>query len=227
MPDPRKPQRPQQRQPAPQPQRGYPQERPIPYDPSHDKMPGIHVGDPTAAARRGASRPVRTLDPSQQPPPVEFERKIRKGETYWIMGHEEVPVPRKGKIIRISNEPGKPIGVEFTEPIGGTDENGQPWGVTHTCDGRGKSGHCLYVRPDQVLDEKAMQAHKARQAEQAAASTFDEFEEMTVGPQHSQPLSPAVSVSEQGPEQVSIGPGDVGTMKAEDFVKTEPEEEDE
>jgi hypothetical protein len=224
MPDPRRPQRPPQRQPVPHPHSGRPVERMVPHDPNADKVPGIHVGDPAAAAARaGGSRPVRTLDPSQQPPPIEFERKIIKGQIYWIMGHEEVPVARKGKVIRLTSEPGKAVGIEFEEPIGGVDSNGQPWGVAHTCDGRGKNGHCLYVRPDQVLDEKSMQTHKARMAELAEPSPFEELEEMTVGPQHSQPLTPAMEER----EMMSIGHEDVGKVSATDIFKAKTEEEEE
>jgi hypothetical protein len=230
MPDPRQPQRPQppphQRQPAPQPQRSQPGERPVPHDPNADKVPGIHVGDPNAVAKRAAARPVRPLDPSQQPPPVEVARKLRKGETYHVMGDEALPTPRKGKIIRLSSEPGKGVGIEFDEPVGGTDESGQSWGVMHTCDGRGKLGHCLYVRPDMVLDDKAMAAHKAHQAEVSAESSkYEEFDEITVGPQDSHPLTPAM----EGRETMTIGPGDVGTISAKDLTRGKPrvEEEDE
>jgi hypothetical protein len=225
MPDPRYPQsrQPQSRQPAPQPA-GRPQERPVPSE--HKDLPaGIHAGDPNAAAKRGAARPVRPLAPEEQAPPVEVERKLKKGESYWIVGSEDSPAaPRKAKVIRLSNEVGKTIGVEFAEPIGGVDEHGQPWGVSHTCDGRGKLGHCLYVRPDQVLDEKAMQAHKARQTteKQEAESKFEEYNEMTVGPQHSQVQTPLMDTS--GRETMTIGKDDVGTIKAEDL---EDEDEDE
>ena len=180
MPDPR------QRQHNPQP--------PRPSTSQRGQAPAKPAGP--EAAPRGSSRPVRSLDPSQQAPPVEAERKIRKGEAYWIMGSEELPRPRKGTIIRLSSEPGKAVGVEFEEPLGGVDENGQSWGTIHTCDGRGKNGYCLYVRPDQVLDEKAMKAHSARQAEAVEASKFDEYEELLVGPKHTQPLTPAIA----GPE---------------------------
>jgi hypothetical protein len=201
-------------------------ERPVPHDKSKDHLaaPDINVGDPEAAAKAARSRPVRPLTPEQQPPPVDYERKIKKGDTYWIMGSEELPAPRKGKIIRLSAEPGKAVGVEFAEPIGGVDAQGQPWGTVHTCDGRGKPGFCLYVRPDQVLDEKTMQAFKARQAEvEKATPKFDEFEEISVGPQHSMPLTPMM----EGREQMAIGKDDVGTLALEGEKKKTDEDEDE
>jgi hypothetical protein len=153
---------------------------------------------------------------------------LRKGETYWIMGSEELPQPLKGKIIRLSNEVGKAVGVEFNEPIGGVDDTGQPFGTVHTCDGRGKPGYCLYVRPDQVLDEKAMQAHKAHQADLVAGSNFEEYDEITVGPQDTQPLTPAMPAFPlEGRETMTIGPGDVGKISAADLFKTKPKDEDE
>ena len=142
MPDPRPPQRPGSRQPALSQNKGP--EKPSP--------------------RSNISRPVRAVDPSQQPPPLESERKIRKGETYWVMGSVELTEPRKAKIVRLSNEPGRTIGVEFEEPVGGTNEDGESWGVNHDCAGNGRQGHCLYVRPEQLLDDKAMEAHKAHRA---------------------------------------------------------------
>jgi ribosomal protein L12E/L44/L45/RPP1/RPP2 len=204
MPDPRHPQRPpQSRQPAP---------RPAQPAPAHD--PRIVVGDPDAAAKAGTARPVRTLDPAMQAPPVEVARKIRKGETYWIMGHEECPEPRKARIIRLSDEPGKRVGVEFDEPIGGVDKEGNTWGLAHTCDGRGKLGHCLYVRADQVLDDKAMESVKARAVEvQKAVAQFKDLDEITVGPEDTQPPTP------------TAGPS--GAAEGEDKDKPEPTEEDE
>jgi len=201
MPDPRQPQRPQPpppRQPAPQPHAGRPVERPVPsehQDPSK-LPPGIIAGDPSAAAKQGAARPVRPLPPSEQAPPIDAERKLRKGESYWVVGSEDLGggPPRKGKVIRLSEETGKEIGLEMDEPVGGVDANGQSWGVLHTCDGRGKPGFCLYARPDQVLDAKSLEAYKAHQAEQQhpAESDFEDLDELTVGPQHSQPITPAM-----------------------------------
>jgi hypothetical protein len=232
---PRHPQQPHrpgqpQRPPAPQPPRGQPVERPVARDTSKDHLaaPDIHVGDPEAAGRGAKSRPVRPLAPEMQAPPIEAERKLRKGESYWIVGHEEVPAPRKAKIIRLSNEPGKAVGVEFDEPIGGVDGEGQTWGLVHTCDNRGKPGHCLYVRADQVLDEKAMQTFKARQAERKAEdSQWEDFDEITVGPQHSQPVTPMM----EGRERMAIGKDDVGTLdlgkgKGKDEDEDEDEDED-
>ena len=169
MPDPRPPQRPGSRQPSPQPNKGP--EKPSP--------------------RSNISRPIRTVDPSQQPPPLTSERKLRKGEIYWVMGSVELPEARRGTIIRLSNEPGRTIGVEFEEPIGGVDEDGETWGVNHDCAGHGKVGHCLYVGAEQLLDDKAMEAHKARMAGSGGgAAKHDEYDELTVGPESSQPRVP-------------------------------------
>lgn len=224
MPDPRQPQRPQppppQRQPAMQAQRGQPMPRPGPHDPK----PG-----------QGGSRPIRMLDPSEQAPPVETERKIRKGETYWVMGHEHLPRPLKGKIVRLTSDPSRAVGVEFNELMGGTDDNGQSWGVVHTCDGHGRLGYCLYVRPDQVLDEKTMASVRARQTTRQAAPTCEEYEEITVGPQHSQPQTPASAPpadqsddqSAESREKMTIESKDAGTLSAESLFGTKPKAKDE
>jgi hypothetical protein len=176
-------------------------ERPVPHDTAADHLgaPDIHAGDPEAAAKQAKARPVRPLAPEDQAPPVEFERKLKKGESYWVVGNEDMPTVRKGRIIRLSDEPGKAVGLEFDEPIEG---------VNHTCDGRGKQGHCLYARPDQVLDDKAMEAWKAHKKEAQAPSPYEDFDELTVGPQHSQPLTPMI----EGREQMTLTRGDVGKL---------------
>jgi len=213
MPDPRHPQQPRPpRHPAPQPQRGQPaQPAPVPTKPS-------------------AMRPVRQLAPSEEAPPLEKQRKLKKGESYWVVGQRHLERPLKGKIVRLSNEPGKAIGIEFDQPIGGLDKEGQLWGVNHTCDGHGKQGHCLYVRPDQVLDEKEMASFNARQAEARAAETkWEEFDELTVGPT-APPSVPAEPAPNGHSEKMTIGPGDVGKLelkKEEDKDEDEDEEDEE
>jgi hypothetical protein len=183
----------------------------------HLAAPDINVGDPEAACRRGGStRPVRPLAPEMQAPPVDEPRKLAKGAIFWIVGHEECPTPKKAKIIRLSNEPGKQVGVEFDEPIGGVDSEGNQWGLVHTCDNRGKPGHCLYVRGDQCLDDRAMEAWKTRKSEvQAEASKWQDFDEITIGPDSSMPVTPAI--------ELKTGPnGTGGKAKDED----EDEEDD-
>lgn len=44
------------------------------------------------------------------------------------------------KIIAITDEPGKTVGVEFGDPVG-----------RHSCDGAGKTGYCLWVAPEHIL----------------------------------------------------------------------------
>jgi len=195
MPDPRhqRPQRPMPpaRQPAAQP-------------------PRAQTPSPAAPAR-----PIRMLAPHEQAPPLEHQRKLRKGEVYWIVGHEHLDAPRKGKIIRLSNEPGKRIGVEFEEPVGGVDESGNNWGVNHSCDGHGKLGHCLYVGAEQALDDKAKQLFEARKAEVVASMPqWEEVDELTVGPTEAPPLTPGGNGS--GREQMTIGREDVDTLELGD-----------
>jgi hypothetical protein len=200
MPDPRQPPRPPQR----------------PYQPQRPATP--QPRQPPAPPQRGL---IRALDPRHQAPPIAAERKLRKGESYLIVGHECLEGPLKGKVIRLSDEAGKTVGVEFAEPIGGVDQDGQRWGVVHDCDGRGRMSHCLYVRPDQALDAKAEQAFLAGLAAPAAAGPkFAEYDELTVGPQHSQPATPA------GRETQTIAATDVGTLDLEikDEAKEGPED---
>jgi hypothetical protein len=179
-----------------------PVERPVPHDPMGDHLADdrINVGDPKAAAQRiGQARAVRSLDPAAQAPPVETNRVLKVGQTYWIVGSEDLAKPRQGKIIRLSTDPGKQVGIEFVDPVGGVDKNGQPWGVAHDCDGRGKFNHCLYVRPDQVLDDRAVQVYQARrQAELADAGKYQELEELKVGPEHSQVPTPRIAARTAG-----------------------------
>lgn len=194
--------------PAPAP---APVERPVPHDTMGDHLADdrIDVGDPREAARHAAqAQPVRGLDPRQQAPPVETSRVLKTGQEYWIVGSEDLEKPRRGKVVRLSTEPGKQVGVEFVEPVGGVDKQGQPWGVTHNCDGRGAMNHCLYVRPDQVLDDRAVQAYRARLAGASAeAGQYQELEELRVGPEHSQvPVPPPPArVSQGGDGRVGQG----------------------
>lgn len=193
------PQHAQQRPPGPAP---VPVERPVPHDPMGDHLADdrIHVGDPQAAAQRpGQDRPLRGLDLALQAPPVETPRVLKMGQEYWIVGSEDLAKPRKGKVVRLSTDPGKQVGIEFADPVGGVDKNGQPWGVTHDCDGRGKPNCCLYVRPDQVLDDRAVQVYQARrQAELAEASKYQELDELRVGPEHSQVPTPRAAARTAG-----------------------------
>jgi hypothetical protein len=179
-----------------------PVERPVPHDPMGDHLADdrIHVGDPGAAAQQsGQARPPRSLDPAVQAPPVETDRILRIGQTYWIVGSEDLAKPRQGKIVRLSTDPGKQVGVEFVDPVGGVDRDGQPWGVTHDCDGRGKFNHCLYVRPDHVLDDRAVHAYQARrQAELNEVAEYRELDELKVGPGHSQVPTPRIAARTVG-----------------------------
>ena len=79
-------------------------------------------------------------------------KSLKKGDEYWCM-LTRLPVPKKGKIIALSTSLAKQIGLEFDEDVGG-----------HSCDGRGKDGHCLYCRVEHLAtDVMAKQITKQRQ----------------------------------------------------------------
>jgi hypothetical protein len=115
----------------------------------------INVGDPREAmARLGQARPLRSLDPSRQPPPPRGGKELKKGETYWIVNAEDLDQPCKGKVVRLTKTPGKYVGVELEKPVGPH--------IVHDCDGAGKLGRCLYCRVDQVLTDDEYRVYLER-----------------------------------------------------------------
>jgi hypothetical protein len=47
------------------------------------------------------------------------------------------------KLVALTSEPGKIVGVEFNEDIGG-----------HSCDGAGLQGHCMWILPENIFTTK-------------------------------------------------------------------------
>lgn len=78
------------------------------------------------------------------------QAKIKKGQEFWCL-HPRMAEPTKGKVVSLTNNRTKMIGMEFPEKIKGF----------HDCDGRGQESSCLWVKPRHIL-------------------TDDEFEELKV-----------------------------------------------
>lgn len=86
--------------------------------------------------------------------------KIRKGDKFVCL-HPRMSQPAVGDVIALTSDPGKMIGLEFSDPIG-----------LHSCDGRGKDGYCIWVRPEHLLTEDEFtESLKAKKAAQAALAT--------------------------------------------------------
>lgn len=100
--------------------------------------------------------------------------KVKKGDTIWVMIPRFARVglpPQEGKIVVLSNTPGKQVGVEFKKPEVGV----------HNCDGHSKKNNCLFVRPKDVMSKKQAEAFIAEQKEamkHLKAVTVDEVDEL-------------------------------------------------
>src|SRR5262245_55306889 len=104
--------------------------------------------------------------------------KIKKGDKFWCV-HRKLPQPKLGTVFCLTNEPGKLVGLEFTEPL--------PEGLNHLDgDGRGKLGLCMWAHPDHMLSEaeyKAQQeAETAAKAARAAIKDLDELDVASLTP---------------------------------------------
>jgi hypothetical protein len=129
--------------------------------PEADSMP-----DPKPAAPPPAPAAPRPAAPAA-------EKVLKKGETYWVVAPGDLDRPRQGRVILLSKTIGKYVGVEFAEPIGPH--------LVHTCDGRGKPGHCLYCHPDQLLTAEEYKALQARANAPPVAAIHDEVETLRRG----------------------------------------------
>lgn len=59
--------------------------------------------------------------------------------------------PKKGKIIALTTNPAKQIGLEFDEDVAGC-----------SCDGRGKQGYCLWAKVEHLATESMVKAQLAQ-----------------------------------------------------------------
>lgn len=91
-------------------------------------------------------------------------KEIKLGDKFYCF-HKRLDKPVKGTVIALTNRPGKMIGLQFPNKMGG-----------HECDGKGKKGHCLWVTPQHILTEqewKKEQAHRKKKAKEEAAFKDD------------------------------------------------------
>lgn len=85
--------------------------------------------------------------------------KVRKGDKFVCL-HPRMAAPTVGSVIALTSDPGKMIGLEFENQVG-----------VHSCDGRGKDKHCIWVHPDNILTEdEYAELLKVREAVQTAAT---------------------------------------------------------
>lgn len=91
--------------------------------------------------------------------------RIIKGDKF-ICIHPRVKGGHLGTVISITTNPTKNIGLQFDQPIG-----------FHSCDGKGKDGYCIWVRPSDIMtEEEYKEDQKIRNAASAVATT--ELEEL-------------------------------------------------
>lgn len=61
---------------------------------------------------------------------------IKKGDTVVVLPHDSIGVAKEAVVLTLTSDPTKQVGVEFSEPV----LRG------HSCDNRGRQGHCWWVR---------------------------------------------------------------------------------
>lgn len=75
---------------------------------------------------------------------------VKKGEKFWCV-HRKLAFPMEGTCIAMTDNPGKMVAVQFEKEMGG-----------HSCDGRGKEGQCLWLRPGNLYTAKEWKSVKQR-----------------------------------------------------------------
>jgi len=94
--------------------------------------------------------------PSDAVPAVPKKGKVyRLGEEYIVNFPRRLGTPRLGKIVVMTTEPGRHIGVEFDKPVPESIED---------LEGRVKPGHGMWVHPGHLLTESEYQAQVAQRA---------------------------------------------------------------
>lgn len=94
-------------------------------------------------------------------------KKIVKGDKFWCLG-QGLQKPLYGTVIAMSSYLGKQIGLEFDEPIG------------HNCDGKGKDGHCLWVRTFDILTDDEYKAKLEAEALTSEVLASGDLEEIVL-----------------------------------------------
>ncbi len=95
-------------------------------------------------------------------------KKIVKGDVF-ICLHPRLGAAIPGKVIALTSDETKQIGLEFDQNVNG-----------HSCDGRGLDGHCLWVRPQYILTPAEYE--QELKAKQAAADVIaaNDLEELII-----------------------------------------------
>lgn len=104
--------------------------------------------------------------------------KIKKGDTVFCVHRKAIDggtvpgMPIQGKIIGITSRENRQIAIELDEPVQ----------FAHSCEGRGKDGHCIWVRPWHVLTPAEWETKKKELEEAAknAAALETEVEELVL-----------------------------------------------
>lgn len=73
---------------------------------------------------------------------------LKVGDVVHVLNNR-IKTPTPAKIVAITADVGKPVGVEFADAVG-----------AHSCDGAGKHGHCLWVLPEHCLLAKDVEELK-------------------------------------------------------------------
>lgn len=84
-----------------------------------------------------------------------------------IVASPDLPASAVGRIVALTNEPGKTVGVEFYDEVG-----------IHSCDGAGRHGYCLWATPEHVRLPSELPAAGGDQTDEV--SLYQRFRRMQV-----------------------------------------------
>lgn len=88
--------------------------------------------------------------------------EISIGDRFYFVSKDAI-----GTIIALTDIPGKMIGIELDDSVG-----------FHSCDGRGKEGHCVWAYPEDVLSETEYSDMKNAKA--VVTEKHQEFQKITL-----------------------------------------------
>jgi hypothetical protein len=92
--------------------------------------------------------------------------KIKKGDKFVCL-HPRMAQIYVGTVVALTTDPAKAVGLEFVEQVG-----------FHSCDGKGKDKHCIWVRPSDILTEEEYAIRN--KIKQDAARSFVELDELVL-----------------------------------------------
>lgn len=94
-----------------------------------------------------------------------MRREIKKGDIFFLDFKNKVDTIIPVKVIALTRDITKMIGVESESNING-----------HSCDGIGKDGYCLWTRPEHLLTESDVARIKAEAEAKLAQSVVDNLD---------------------------------------------------